>query len=251
MSDLTIIYYTDHTVKDPLKSACRNHLKKIAKEIPIVSVSHRQIDLGENIAIGAHKRSWLLLYRQLYIGVEAAKTKYIGCCEHDCFYSKEHWLWEPPRDDVFYYNENHWLVQYAEKSHSELKGMYSRYWKQRLALSQMICNRDLLLQTLDERLNLLDKDHKLVRNLIYAGEPGLSKLRIEKARKYAKSGRPVYLKKYIKDHLDKEKYDVFRTKIPNLDVRHDSNFTGPKRGKKRRWKIKYWGKFEDLINGEQ
>jgi len=48
--------------------------------------------------------------------------------------------------------------------------------------------------------------------------------------------------------LDKEKYDVFRTRLPNLDIRHDKNFTGPKRGRKRRYKIKYWGRFQRLID---
>lgn len=245
----TIIYYTHNILTEPLFTACVNHLKKSAKGFPIISVSHKPMDLGTNICIGKHKVSWLGLYKQLFTGIKAAKTKYVAAVEHDCFYTKEHFSWEPPRDDTFYYNENHWLVQYAEKSHPELKGMFSRYWKQRLALSQMICNRELLIETLNERLALLDKDHKLVRQIIFAGEPGLSKMRsVETARRWAKSGRPVYLKKYLKDQLDKEKYGVFKTKIPNLDVRHDTNFTGAKRGKRRRFKVRHWGRFEDLIN---
>jgi hypothetical protein len=83
---------------------------------------------------------------------------------------------------------------------------------------------------------------------VFAGEPGLSKLRIERAQKLAASGSPVYLKKYLQTQLDKEKYGVFKTKIPNLDIRHDNNFTGAKRGNKRTFNEPYWGKFEDIIN---
>jgi len=244
--DTTIIYYTENRLKEPLFSACQRHLEKAAEQIPIVSVSHEPINLGTNISIGKQKPSWLLLYKQVLMGVEAAKTKYVAMAEHDCFYTHEHFSWTPPKDDTFYYNENHWLVQYAENSHPELKGMYSRYWKQRLALSQMICNRELLIDTLNQRLDLLDKDRRLVRKIVFAGEPGLSRLRVE-GMKWAKSGRPVYLKKYLKDQLDSEKYGVFKTKIPNLDVRHDSNFTGAKRGRKRCYNIPYWGKFKDLV----
>ena len=188
-----------------------------------------------------------MLYKQVLMGAETAKTKYVAMAEHDCVYTNEHFSFEPPLDDTFYYNENHYLVQYAEKSHPELKGMYSRYWKQRLALSQMICNRELLIETLNERLALLDKDRRLVRQIVFAGEPGLSKLRMEQAQRWAKSGRPVYLKKYLQKQLDKEKYGTFTTKQPNLDIRHDGNFTGPKRGIKRTYKIEPWGRFKDLM----
>jgi hypothetical protein len=37
------------------------------------------------------------------------------------------------------------------------------------------------------------------------------------------------------------------TNIPNLDIRHGSNFTGPKRGKDRCYELLYWGKFDDVI----
>ena len=245
--NLTIIYYTENRLAEPLFTVCQRLLVKAANGMPIVSVSHKPIDLGKNICIGVREPSWLLLYQQLLKGVEAAETKYVGMAEHDCLYTNEHYSFRPPRDDTFYYNENHWLVQYADKKHPELKGMYSRYWKQRLALSQMICNRELLLQTLNERLALLSKDRDLVRKIVFAGEPGLSKLRLEEANRWAKSGRPVHLEKYLKAQLDKEKYDVFRTRISNLDIRHDRNFTGPKRGRHRRYWVKYWGRFEKII----
>ena len=243
----TIIYYTDHSLAEPLFTFCQKHLKRTAGDMPIVSVSHTPIDLGKNIAIGKRKRSWLLLYKQLLRGVEEADTEYVAMAEHDCLYTAEHFNFIPERDDTFYYNENTMFVQWAQKNHPELKGMYSRWPLQRLALSSLICNRQLLIDTLNQRLDLLDRDRKLVREIVFAGEPGLSKLRVEKARKWAESGRPVYLKDYLKEQLEREKYAVWRSEVPILDIRHDRNFTGPRRGKKRVWELPYWGKFEDIM----
>ena len=238
----TLIYCTDNQLDKDISNLCIRHLKKA--DYPIVSVSHEPMDLGTNICIGKHKRSWLMLYKQLKIGLETAKTKDIAITEHDCLYTDEHFSWEPERDDTFYYNENVCLVQWGTKSHPELNGMYSRFWRQRLALSQLICNRELLLESTSAKLKIVDKDS--IKSIDHAGEPGITK--IKAVHKCAESGRPIYLKKYLKDQLDKERYETFKTRIPNIDIRHDKNFTGPRRGRKRTYNIRYWGRFEDLIN---
>ena len=81
MSSTTIVYYTDHSLAEPLFSFCQEHLKRTAGTRPIVSVSHEPIDLGKNIAIGKQKRSWLLLYKQLLRGVEEADTEFVAMAE--------------------------------------------------------------------------------------------------------------------------------------------------------------------------
>jgi hypothetical protein len=248
----TIIYYTDHSLGEPLFTKCQQHLVKVAGTLPIVSVSHTPIALGRNIAIGKRKRSWLLLYQQLLKGVEEATTDYVAMAEHDCLYHEEHFAFVPPRDDTFFYNENTLFVQWSDINHPDLKGMYSRWPSQRLALSSLICNRQLLLDTLNQRLDLLDKDRKLVREIVFAGEPGLSKMRVESARKWAASGRSVYLKDYLKGYLkaqlDLEKYDTWASEKPLLDIRHDGNFTGPRRGVRRHWDNPHWGRFAEVID---
>ena len=242
--DTTIIYFTENRLSEPLFSKCQEVLKKAANGKPIVSVSHKPIRLGTNICIGEHKPCWLTLYKQILIGARVAETKYIAMAEHDCLYTSEHFNFVPPKDDTFYYNENVCLVQWGG-NHPELNGMYSKYWTQRLALSQLICNREIFIESTKAKLDVLTNKDMRHRHIANAGEPGVTK--ISEASKWAKSGRPVYLKKWLKKQIDAEKYEVFRTKIPNLDIRHDSNFTGPKRGKKRTWDIPYWGKFKDLI----
>jgi hypothetical protein len=255
----TVIYYTNNDLNEQLFRACQNHLKKSVNGNPIVSVSHKPLNLGTNICIGEQKGNWLLLYKQLLLGAKVADTKYVSTAEHDCFYTKEHFSWIPPKDDTFYYNENVWFAEWGG-NHPDLNGTYSKWPHQRLALSQMICNRSLLVECLTERIGLLSKDEKMVRKIIFAGEPGLSEMRLDKKTKdmlkklesghrYATDGRSLYLKKYIKDQLDREKYKTFSTRIPNLDVRHDRNFTGPRRGRQKTLDLAPWGRFENLMDG--
>lgn len=216
-------------------------------DIPIVSVSHTPLDLGKNICIGKQKRSWLTLYRQLHLGLQAATTQYIHIAEHDCLYSEEHFAWKPPTEDIFYYNENNLLAQWSDLCHPELKGMYSDWNKKpRLALSQLVCNRELYLDTLSKRLEYLGADPKRVKDFDHIGEPGVSRLS-KRARKYATSGRPFFLKDFLGRVIEIEEYKTFRTTVPNLDIRHENNFTGPRRGRQRTFKHPYWGKLEEVM----
>jgi hypothetical protein len=62
-----------------------------------------------------------------------------------------------------------------------------------------------------------------------------------------KSLRPVRvaLKRYITEHSARD----FRTAVPNIDIRHGGNFTGQRRGKKRRFELEPWGTLEATLNG--
>jgi hypothetical protein len=231
----TAIYLTDSSVDQKIWNVCQNILQKEANGMPIISVSQVPIDFGENICVGNIGRSWLSLYKQLYAGLEAAKTKHIVICEHDCIYSNEHLLFVPPRNDTMYYNMNHWLVQYDCISHPELNGMYS-YWPRRTPMSQLIANRDFLLKDTELRVRLLvdpTDDVSVIRAQLWASRGGAPSIH-----------------KLIQHKLPDHPYERFSTKNPNLDIRHKTNFTGPKRGKKRCYELPYWGKFKDIIQGE-
>jgi hypothetical protein len=243
--DKTLIFCTENKCPEPLFTAVLNDLKSKAK-CQIVSVTHKPIDLGINICIGEHKRSWTQLYRQLLIGCKAAKTKYIGIVEHDCFYTEEYLDYIPPSDDKFYYNENVWLVCYDKEKHPNKMGMYSRFWTERLALSQMVCNRALYLDAIDKRLDQIDKDRHFPKKVAQFNEPGLSRQSMKLIDR-ANNGSSAYLKKLLPDFIELEKYETFATEIPNLDVRHGGNFTGPKHGKEKTFDVPHWGKFEDFL----
>ena len=243
-NDISIIYYSDNKLDPTLFNKCVEQLKVASEGKPIISVTQKPADLGMNICVGDIGTSWLNLYKQLLKGAEEATTKYVATAEHDCLYTEEHFNWVPPTDDTFYYNENCWFVQWGG-NHPELNGMYSTFWGERKALSQLICNRELLLADLKYKLELLDEHEWAKKSLLFAGEPGVT--RIKEAQKWAKSGRGVSLMKFVDDYLKSQKSDIFRTEKPNLDIRHSENFTGPKRGKNRTYNLEPWGDFKQFM----
>lgn len=241
----TIIYLTDNSLDPQIAGLCRRHLLEVAGDNPIVSVSQRPIDLGRNVCVGEIGRSWLSLYRQLAAGCEAAEMEWVMVAEHDCLYTPEHLAYQPADPGVFWYNDNRWLVQ-QDGNHPELNGMYSR-WPGALALSQLICRRDLLAECVRERLALLEGGGS--PKLLGRAEPGVLTERAAKdAQRYAASGRPVWLRQYF-ENLTHWEHRTFRTKLPNLDIRHSTNFSGPKRGSKRRYELPHWGRWEAVWNG--
>lgn len=239
---------TDNTLDETIARKCQEILLREAGDIPIVSVSQKPIDLGKNVCVGEIGRNWTSLYKQVLAGIDAIDTPYIGIAEHDCLYTHEHLAWVPPRDDVFYYNYNCWLVQ-CGGNHPELNGMYS-YWPKRFALSQLVCHKDLLCRATVEVLSLIERGLTIKKGMHWHGEPGIgvnANGDFVKAAIAAESGRPMQLQRYLKDYLTKYLCEGFQTELPNIDIRHDSNFTGPKRGKDRCYSLPYWGEFKTIM----
>lgn len=244
----TIIQCTDNSLDPQLAEVCRRVLLREAGDQPIISVSQKPISaFGENIVVGEIGRSWISYYKQMLAGCEAAPTDIIVMTEHDCMYTHEHLTWEIEDTSVFWYNSNCWLTEGPGGNHTELFGLYS-YWPRRLAMSQLICDKRLLIAAITERLNILSTGGTMDRNFLGYGEPGvISERALAMVRQYADSGQPVRLEPYLKDYLTRYEHKVFTTVNPNLDIRHGSNFSGPKRGKKRTYSLPYWGKFADVM----
>lgn len=111
-NDLTLLYYTSNTIQDNCANNVRSHLLKVTGgKIPIVSVSQKPIDFGKNICVGEIGKSYYNCYRQIYIGAQAVKTKYIACCEDDTLYCTEHFTHRPSSSDVFAFNLSRWYCQ--------------------------------------------------------------------------------------------------------------------------------------------
>ena len=195
-NDMTILYYTANKIPEKLAGKVKDQIKFASNGIPIVSVSQKPLtDMGKNICVGDIGQSLINIYKQILIAAKEAKTKYIVCCEDDALYVPEHFTKRPP-DDTFLYNLNRWSL------HTE-RDMYTL--RRRTIMSQCICNRELLIKCLEERLALPDIPKKL------CGEPGIYEKQL---------GLPTY------------KYDTFETKEPNVVIAHENNTTG----------IKYVGK---------
>lgn len=240
------MYLTDNSLDPELAQLARRVLAREAGDLPIVSVSQLPLDFGRNVCIGEAPRCWLSLFRAVLAGAEAVTTDWVAIAEHDCLYNHEHLHYRPDDPSVFHYNDNMWLVQWGG-NHPELNGMYS-WWPKRLALSQLVCRRDLLLESTAERVAIMEGGGDA--GLFGHAEPGVTTPEaVSRAREIARSGSPAWLSPYLDKYLTRYTHKRFRTYMPLLDIRHATNFTGPRRGSRRRYTLPYWGRFENLIAG--
>lgn len=233
-----ILYLTDNSLDKRLHERCMETLAVAAVDIPILSVSQGPCDLGQNINVGDIGRSWLSLYRQQVIGLEQfSEGDTVFIAEHDILYHPSHFAFDLPSRDKFYYNENVWLCEGTDRK--GLLGMYSRWPRRRLALSQMVADCDLYLRLMRDRLALIDGGLETAKRF---GDPGSTPADIKLLAQRAVSGCG-YLKPILDRYLDEYQADVFWSDEANVDIRHGSNFTGPRRGRKRTFSVPYWGAF--------
>jgi hypothetical protein len=245
----TILYLTDNALDPFLAERCRDLLLKASDGLPIVSVSQKPLDLGENICMEGIGRSAASMERQTYTGLSRIQTKWVAFAEHDCVYSTEHFQWIPPDDESFWYNDNVWLCQYRNPKYPEWDGMFS-YLKRRRVQSQLICATDLLREASKARLEILSDPAWVARHPLRSiGEPGAADprrtLRLANYR-YLRDIR-AKLKSYITQYQARD----FATRIPNIDIRHGDNLTGQRRGKRRCFALHPWGTIEDVLGYPQ
>lgn len=110
MNDATIIYYTSNREKPDFEARVRENLLKVYGDLPIISVSHKPIDLGKNICVGDVGVSGFNMFRQVQIACEAATTQFVISAEADCLYPPDYFQFIPPRKDIPYRNSNLYVM---------------------------------------------------------------------------------------------------------------------------------------------
>src|SRR3990167_10879062 len=106
----TILYYTANTEDEAFEQRIRDDLVKKAGEISIISVSRKPINLGKNICVGEVPVSYTSEWKQLFIGLKAAKTRFVIAAEADCLYPPEYFNFTPPEDEMMYNYNNIYIV---------------------------------------------------------------------------------------------------------------------------------------------
>lgn len=241
--DITIIYYTDNSLEPDFAERVQRELIKAAEGKHIISVSQKPMDFGDNLCLGEIGRSHHSLFTQTMVGAKAADTRYMALAEHDCMYTPEHFNWIPPDDKHFYYNVNHWYVQWNNRR----SGEYS--YQRRKVMSMLICDRELYLRAIAEKIRMLETGFEIRKGQPGACEPGVCDDReafIEAKEKWIEK---TYLDKCQENpgykDVGKETFSAraFRTVLPNLDIRHGGNFSGGRRSKNATYTLPYWGDF--------
>ena len=195
-----VLYYT-HNEGDPqILDAARATILRGMQEHGItrlVSVSLAPLDFGDNIVLPFQKGQ-LTMFRQQLRGLEAlADVEVVFFVEHDVLYHPDHFAFDPPRSDVFYYDEHVWKIDAADVN----KPLF--YFAKQTA--ELCASRDLLLGHYQKRVAKVEKDG-FSRHMGY--EPGC--------------------------HMPPRGVDSYpamrwMSKNPQLDMRHSGNLT------KSRW----------------
>lgn len=119
----TIIYYTSNKEKPEFEDKIKENLLKVCGECPIISVSHKPIDLGKNICVGDVGASGFNMFRQVQIACEEAKTDFVISAEADCLYPPDYFNFIPNRKDVCYRNSNLYVRgQYRDYFYKKAEG---------------------------------------------------------------------------------------------------------------------------------
>lgn len=245
--NLTILYLTDSVLDPFVAERCRRELIKASGGIEIVSVSQEPLDFGRNVCVGWIGRSAVSMDTQMQVGLEEVKTPFVSIAEHDCLYTPEHFNFFPPDETGFWYNDHCYLVQLRNVNHPQYDGMYS-YFKKRRVQSQLTCGTESLKEATGKKLAILCDPvwrEKYPKGRI--GEPGTNHL--ERTWRIAKANNTLHLWEDIKAYITIYNARDWKSRLPNLDIRHGDNFTVQRRGYRRCWSLPYWGTFASVMNG--
>jgi hypothetical protein len=153
MAEISAIYYTALAAPERFRATLVANLLDAMGDIPIIEV----VKPPEVPASQAQ------IYRQVLEGAKQAKTRYVACCEDDVLYSPEHFKFRP-KDNHWGYNMNAWSIF----TWGEPMFTYKTPGGRR-NLNSLICERQLLIDHLEERFSKWDESN--IDKRIF-GEPG-------------------------------------------------------------------------------
>ena len=200
-----IIYYTDNRLGNPIRDTVRHFIKKSG--LPIVSCSLKPIRFGKNIVLAGRQRSYPTYLLQIYTALTNLDTKYVFFCEHDVLYHPSHFAFTPPKDDIFYYNNNIWRW----KLHNFRLVTYDKM----RALSCLCVNREFAIKHYKKRIQ---KAQELNLNPIRSRAP-----RTGIVWAYEPGAKPVSRGGFSDDVAGD-----WMSEGPNIDIRHRQTFTSIK-----------------------
>lgn len=110
IDDLTIIYYSSNKEKPEFEQRIRDNILKVCGDLPIISVTQKPVNFGNNICVGDVGVSGFNLFRQVLIACKTAKTKFVASIEADCLYPPDYFQFRPQRDDMCFRDENLYIL---------------------------------------------------------------------------------------------------------------------------------------------
>lgn len=114
MNEVTILYYSSNRENPKFEAKIIENLRKNCGNLPIVSVTQKPMDLGNNICVGELPQSYESEFKQIKIGLEAITTPFVLTAESDFLYPPEYFQFTPPEKGHFYRYSNVWVAQGEE-----------------------------------------------------------------------------------------------------------------------------------------
>ncbi len=142
MKDLTIIYLTASQIPENFATYQRKVLLEAIGDYPLVSISRKPLDFGQNL-LDTGVKGPDNIYRQMLKGAKLALTDYVAIAEDDVLYPQEHFTFYRPEIDTFAYNQNRFaLFNWGTPTYS---------WRNRKSNCSLIAPRKLMIEALEER----------------------------------------------------------------------------------------------------
>ena len=111
-NDLTLLLATSNQMDEKVAKKIRDYVIEVTQnKYPIISVSQKPIDFGQNICVGEIGSNKYNEYKQILIGAKEVKTKYTAVIDDDVLYSPDHFLLRPPDDETFLNDTNYWYAE--------------------------------------------------------------------------------------------------------------------------------------------
>src|SRR3972149_8804255 len=156
--DISVIYYTCNHLETEAPEFVKNTKEQLLKAIgdhPLISVSHKPLDFGQNVCIGDIGRSHFNIYHQILEGCKVAKSEFVSMAEDYIFFSLEHFnTFVPKLTDFAYDMEKLSLFTWTKPP------MYS-FRTNRRVINQLIARRTTLIEALEERFKRREELHKV------------------------------------------------------------------------------------------
>jgi len=220
-----IIYYTDSQLDEKIAKPVRDKLSEISREknMKITSSSLKRLDFGDNrVRFPSLKRGYLTMFKQILGALEKSTDDIVFFCEHDVLYSSTHFDFTPLKKDVFYYNQNVWMLRPSD-------GHALHYDVDQL--SGLCVYREAALIHFRERFEMVEKmskelsENEFNRWIRHCGFEPFTHNRIQWKNQF--------------------RMNTWKSERPNVDIKHGKNATGA------RWKKEQYKNQQLLINWQE
>lgn len=204
MTTSSIIFYTDNKLDERIALVVRSLIREA--NLPIYSASLEPMDFGENEVVKS-ERGYPAIVNQIISCLSRSVTDSVFFCEHDVLYHRSHFHFTPPRNDIFYYNENTWRWLLGSDLAIRHDRMYS--------LSTLCVNREFALEHYLRRRKMIE-------------EKGWDNIKSKEPEWARIIGYEPGTKKKKRGGFSDDDFGVWESKYPVIDIRHKGTFSRPK-----------------------